>query len=224
MSRRAQARANYTEEPLSDEDSFISDEEDGSLSSESGTDNQVNADVDSDEEFDEASLGDDIDAEDRPTRRYKQPGVRQVMCNSKQWVLKLRFADKIAYSAAFGVVKTPQPVKAIPRSVMVLTDPRTKAQKLSEEELVLKKAEATRKRKHFIQKKLEAEKKETLERLLNKRETKAKSASVAPEEGSRREIKKRVLIKHKALFSYSSRTVKLEDGQNQNVSYYSMVI
>lgn len=240
MSRRAAKETNYAEDDGSDlSGSELDDSE--LLDSEIGVEFEPEDDdmdlVEDDDDF-EVAPEEILDDEDRPIKvrgRYKQPGVKVLKQTSRQILVRLRFGDKYAYASIFG--EPPEELKQLqeavkveeaaapkmPKSVMVLIDPRTKAQKLSEQELQLKKAEATRKRKHFIARKLELEKKETLERLLLKKET--KSASVGPDSDSaRKEIKKRVLLTHKALFSWSSKTETTESGTDRDVSYYSMVI
>lgn len=238
MSRRTAKTTNYAENASSDfsgEDSELEELLDSEIGMEFDPE-----DGELEEQEDDEFLDEDeelLDNEDRPIKargKYKQPGVKILKQTGRQLVVRLRFADRYSYACLFEDSPPPRPPPKIeekveeeepkmPKSVLVLIDPRTKAQKLSEEELVLKKAEATRKRKHFIARKLEAEKKETLERLLLKKEN--KSASVGPDsENARKESKKRVLITHKALFSWSSKTENTNDGHKTNVSYYSMTI
>lgn len=109
------------------------------------------------------------------------------------------------------------------KSVIELIDGGSKKKQLSEEEMQLKKAEAARKRKHFNIRRLEAEKRETLDRLLLKKETKKKDQSDAESERQKKaNAKKRVMIKHPALFNWCSQT-KVVDGEKTSISYYSIV-
>lgn len=257
MSRRGAQRRNYAEEPSSDfSESEGSDASEGGAAGGAGGDFELDDEMQEEYEEDdeEFEADEELDAEDRPVRvrgKYKQPGVKVMKRTGRQLLVRMRFADKYGLAMVFdptlerqesaglegdgdgdGDEPSALPVTATPlengASGAEAPAPRTKAQKLTEEELLLKKAEATRKRKHFIARKLEAEKKETLERLLLKRET--KSASVGPESESRRELKKRVLAIHPALFSWSSKTELVAPADTQgeptktNVSYYSMVL
>lgn len=112
--------------------------------------------------------------------------------------------------------------KNLPKSVLMLMEGSQKKQ-LSEEEIELRKADAARKRKHFVMKKLEAEKKETLRKLLHRKVEKVDSKKQEEENERNRlnKLKRAELLKHRALFSWVSKT---EGTGNEKcaVSYYSM--
>lgn len=113
--------------------------------------------------------------------------------------------------------------KSLPRSVMALMDGHSRKKQLTEEEIQLRKAEAARKRKTFNIRRLEAEKKETLKKLLHRKVEKV-DAKKQEEENERRrlnQLKRKEIMKHKALFSWVSKT-ELIDDVKKNVSYYSM--
>lgn len=113
--------------------------------------------------------------------------------------------------------------KKLPKSVLALMHGNQKKEPLTEEEIQFKKADTARKRKIFVARKLEAEKKETLKKLLYRKVEKA-DAKAKEEELERRKLnksKRKELLKHKALFSWVSKTEVVNDVKT-NVSYYSM--
>lgn len=112
--------------------------------------------------------------------------------------------------------------KNLPKSVLMLMEGSQKKQ-LTEEEIELRKADAARKRKHFVMKKLEAEKKETLRKLLHRKVEKVDSRKQEEENERNRlnKLKRAELLKHKALFSWVSKT-EGEGIDKCAVSYYSM--
>ncbi|GAV29638.1 hypothetical protein PMKS-003139 [Pichia membranifaciens] len=113
--------------------------------------------------------------------------------------------------------------KKLPKSVLALMEGSSKKKALTEEEIQLKKAEAARKRKTFNMRKLEAEKKETLKKLLHRKIDKvdAKKQEEENERRRRNQLKRKELITHKALFSWVSKTETVDDKKT-SVSLYSM--
>lgn len=109
--------------------------------------------------------------------------------------------------------------KKLPKSVLALMKGNEKKKVLTPEEIELRKADAARKRKTFNARKLEAEKKETLRKLLHRKIDKAEVKRQEMEDERKREnkLKRREIIKHKALFSYVSK--KVGEGIQ---SFYSM--
>jgi Ino eighty subunit 2 len=113
--------------------------------------------------------------------------------------------------------------KKLPRSVLALIEGNSKKKQLTAEEMQLRKAEAARKRKTFNMRKLEAEKKETLKKLLHRKVEKV-DAKKQEEELERRKqnmLKRKEIIKHKAIFSWISKT-EIVNGEKTSTSYYSM--
>jgi Ino eighty subunit 2 len=118
--------------------------------------------------------------------------------------------------------------KKLPKSVLALMEGNKKKKVMTAEEIEMRKAEAARKRKTFNQRKLEAEKKETLKKLLHRKIDKVDARKQEQEEERRKQnkLKRKEIIKHKALFSWVSRTEVGGETDTENkkrtVSYYSM--
>lgn len=113
--------------------------------------------------------------------------------------------------------------KKLPKSILALMEGNPNKKQLTEEEIQLRKAEAARKRKTFNLRRLEAEKKETLKKLLHRKVEKvdAQKLEVENERRLQNKLKRKDIITHKALFSWVSKT-EVDNGEKKNVSYYSM--
>jgi len=112
------------------------------------------------------------------------------------------------------------------KELLALMDEPQKKKNLSEEEIQLRRAEQARKRKNFSIKKLEAEKRDTLNKLLMKRASKVRDIKnlKGKEYGDEEEtqaVPRRPQLKHNALFRWQSKTVT-KDKAKRNVEYYSI--
>lgn len=220
VSRTRNVKVSYTEPT---EDDFGSDfEENGSISK-NFKDESNRKDVglpeeeeeeDVENEDDDDELDDDLDSDEE----------------NEQSDVDLSKLSERQRSKMFGGSEDPEDLtpdyyngKKLPKSVLALIEGGKQKKALTEEEIQLRKAEAARKRKTFNARKLEAEKKETLKKLLHRKIEKVDVKKQAEEEERRKQnlLKRRELITHKALFSWVSKT-EVVDGQKTNASYYSM--
>ncbi|GMG41008.1 unnamed protein product [Ambrosiozyma monospora] len=113
------------------------------------------------------------------------------------------------------------------KELLSLMDNGYKKKEFTAEEIQLRKLEAARKRKNFNARKLEKEKKETINKLLMKRADKVRNLNNLKgkeydddDNADSRDEKRRVLIQHEALFSWSSKSV-VRDSKQQCLSTYS---
>lgn len=103
--------------------------------------------------------------------------------------------------------------------------PKKKKKTLNADELQLHKLEQARKRKNFSIRRLEMEKRDTLNKLLMKRADKVRNLDKlkGQEYGDEEEeVQRRPQLDHPALFRWTSRTVNMGEGKNQNVEAYSI--
>ncbi|CDK29121.1 unnamed protein product [Kuraishia capsulata CBS 1993] len=119
-------------------------------------------------------------------------------------------------SAATATSSAAAPRPRISQELLALSNEPIKKKILTEEEIQSRRAENARKRKNFNEKRLEEEKRDTLNKLLKKRATKVKTKSALQTEyeeedershrGASRILDKprRPLMQHKALFTWRS--------------------
>ncbi|ODV87678.1 hypothetical protein CANARDRAFT_173603 [[Candida] arabinofermentans NRRL YB-2248] len=126
-------------------------------------------------------------------------------------------------------IELPEDIKPKAKSaeLLALSNEPLKKKQFTEEEIQLRKLENARKRKNFNIKRLEMEKRDTLNKLLLKRADKVKNLQALEgqeyldeDENSASKPNQRQLLKHKALFSWYSKTVTSDDGTRKNVSLY----
>lgn len=221
-------RGNKKKVSLDDSESLDADEDEDDDEDEvedvdeDGEDEDMNLDLElEDDEGDVIAVDyDDEDEDDEDLFDYDEEDRKNVDMS------KLSDRQRAKY---FGQSEEPEDLqsqyyqgKKLPKSVLALMEGSKKKQ-LTEEEIEFRKADAARKRKNFVMKKLEEEKKETLRKLLYRKVEKVDSKKQEEENERQRlqKLKRAELIKHKALFSWVSKTDG-EGDQRQAVSYYSM--
>ena len=174
-------------------------------------------DEDKDDEEDEVDDDEDLDLEEN-------------MDDNEESDVDFSKLSERQRSKVLGVSEEPEEMtpelyegKKLPKSVLALMEGSSKKKALTEEEIQLKKAEAARKRKTFNMRKLEAEKKETLKKLLHRKIDKvdAKKQEEENERRRRNQLKRKELITHRALFSWLSKTETVDDKKT-NVSLFSL--
>lgn len=209
-----------------DDDSLLSDEDD--LSDDEGM--EVNNDEEDDvEDEDGEGIGfDEIDDDELDDDELINIVMEQEENNTEIDVNKLSDRQRAKYFGKSSVeAEDLNPEfyqgKKLPKSVLALMQGNSKKKQLTVEELELRKADAARKRKTFNMRKLEAEKKETLRKLLNRKVEKV-DLKKQEEENERRKFnlnKRKEILKHKALFSWKSKE-EIINGERVNQMYYSM--
>ncbi|KAF6007761.1 hypothetical protein HII13_004432 [Brettanomyces bruxellensis] len=195
--RTRHKRVNYTEPKDYEEDEEPFDDKDAEIESTTNVD-------------DEYSEGEEVIRKPDPSR------------------MTARQRDKYYGKTSEKPLKVPEAsLKNIKsKELLALMDEPQKKKNLSEEEIQLRRAEQARKRKNFSIKKLEAEKRDTLNKLLMKRASKVrdtknlKGKEYGDEEESQA-VPRRPQLKHNALFRWQSKT-ETKDGVRKNVQYYSI--